>query len=92
MHLTEEQTRKQLINRQLQQAGWRRDDLTQVRHEVPADDAVREPAEAYGSPGTRGTIDEYLYEETVALWNASAGPRVPAPSRAPVSVAAAPGV
>jgi len=44
MALNEYETRGQLIDRQLAQAGWRLDDRTQVRREVPADSAVREAA------------------------------------------------
>lgn len=64
MALTEHETRGQLINRQLEQAGWRLDDRTQVRREVPADNAVREaPAPEYGSPGAGGITDDCLYDE-----------------------------
>lgn len=64
MALTEHETRGQLIDRQLERAGWRIDDRTQVRREVPADHAVREsPAPEYGSPGTGGITDDCLYDD-----------------------------
>ena len=48
MALTENETRRQLIDRQLEKAGWRLDDHTQIRHEVPVDNAAREaPSPAY---------------------------------------------
>ena len=64
MALTEHETRGQLIDRQLEKAGWRLDDRTQVRREVPADHAVREtPAAAYGRAVSGGITDNCLYDE-----------------------------
>ena len=68
MALSEHETRGQLIDRQLVQAGWRLDDLTQVRREVPADHAVRETSEtAYGSAVSGGITMTY---RCAPLWRA----------------------
>ena len=61
--LNEQKTRKQLIDRQLEAAGWRLDDRTQVRREVPADNAVRESSAEYGGSGTGGITDDCLYDD-----------------------------
>lgn len=64
MALNEHETRGQLIDRQLEQAGWRLEDRTQVRREVPADHAVREALAAeYGNAGSGGITDYCLYDE-----------------------------
>ena len=64
MALTEHETRGQLIDRQLEQAGWRMDDRTQIRREVPADAAAtKEASVAYGSVGPAGITDLCLYDE-----------------------------
>ena len=64
MALNEHETRGQLIDRQLAQAGWRLDDRTQVRREVPADSAVREAASpGYGRTGSGGITDICLYDD-----------------------------
>lgn len=64
MELTEHETRRQLIDRQLEKAGWRLDDRTQICREVPADNAVREYAETgYGTARTAGITDACLYDE-----------------------------
>jgi len=45
MIMSEHETRGQLIDRQLEKAGWRLDDRTQVRLEAPADLAFRETSD-----------------------------------------------
>lgn len=63
MSLTEQETRRKLIDRQLEQAGWRLGDHTQVRLEIPADYAVRQPPPpSYGS-AAGGITDVCLYDE-----------------------------
>jgi type I restriction enzyme, R subunit len=54
MNLSEALTRIRLIDPQLRQAGWRLDDRTQVRLEIPVDDYDAEP--------WNGVTDYCLYE------------------------------
>ena len=64
MALTEHETRGQLIDRQLEQAGWRMDDHTQIRREIPADSAaVHGAPPPYGSGKSAGITDLCLYDE-----------------------------
>ncbi|MEI6148105.1 MAG: DEAD/DEAH box helicase family protein [bacterium] len=63
MALTEHETRGQLIDRQLELAGWRLDDRTQVRREVPADNAVRYTSDIEYKAGSGGITDDCLYDE-----------------------------
>ena len=63
MALTEHETRGQLIDRQLEKAGWRLDDCTQVRREVPADEGGHEaPPVEYKVKGSDGITDNCLYD------------------------------
>ncbi len=69
--LTERQTRARLIDRQLEQAGWRLDDRTQVRREVPLDGhdpylaaMIRDAsANDYNAAGAVGITDNCLYDD-----------------------------
>ena len=64
MALNEHETRGQLIDRQLEKAGWKLDDGTQVRREVPAAQAAFEPpSPVYGPAFFRGITDDCLYDE-----------------------------
>ncbi len=54
MNLNEALTRIRLIDPQLRQAGWRLDDKTQVRFEIPVDGYDAEP--------WNGVTDYCLYE------------------------------
>ncbi len=63
MNLNEHQTRGQLIDRQLEKAGWKLDDRTQICREVPAAYAVKEAHAPYGSIGSDGITDNCLYDE-----------------------------
>lgn len=68
MALSEHETRGQLIDRQLVQAGWRLDDRTQVRREVPADHAVRETSEtAYGSAVSGGISMQLMAQKKAVV-------------------------
>ena len=60
---TEQDTRRRFIDRQLEQAGWRLDDRTQIRREVPARHAVAEasPPE-YGMGVEGGIADNCMYD------------------------------
>ena len=60
---TEQDTRRQFIDRQLEQAGWRLDDRTQIRREVPAEHAVAEAAPPeYGTGAEGGITDNCMYD------------------------------
>ena len=64
MPLTEHDTRGQLIDRQLEQAGWRLDDRTQIRREVPANYPLKEtPPPEYGAGQGAGITDNCLYDD-----------------------------
>jgi type I restriction enzyme R subunit len=64
MDLNEHETRGQLIDRQLEKAGWKLDDRTQVRREVPAADAVCDNVDTgYGRVSAGGVTDNCLYGE-----------------------------
>jgi type I restriction enzyme R subunit len=64
MGLTERETRRQLIDRQLEQAGWQLDDRTQVIPEVPVTQAVQnESAVGSEGSGSGGITDHCLYDE-----------------------------
>jgi type I restriction enzyme R subunit len=63
MALNEHETRGHLIDRQLEKAGWRLDDHTQIRREIPADLAVREPLVNYGGASAGGITDNCLYDD-----------------------------
>lgn len=63
MSLNEHETRGQLIDRQLEKAGWRLDDHTQIRREIPADLAVREAPVNYESASAGGITDNCLYDD-----------------------------
>ena len=60
MDLNEHKTRSQLIDHQLEKAGWRLDDRTQVRREVPTANAVREAPDAGDA---YDVTDNCLYDE-----------------------------
>ena len=60
---TEQDTRSRIIDRQLEQAGWRLDDRTQIRREVLAAHAVAEPKPPEYKAGAEGGItDNCMYD------------------------------
>jgi type I restriction enzyme, R subunit len=62
--MNEAETRKRLIDRQLEAAGWRLNDRTQVGREVHVTRIVRDKGDtAYGSDVSEGIADDCLYDE-----------------------------
>lgn len=60
---TEQETRSRFIDQQLEQAGWRLDDRTQIRREVLAAHAVAEPKPPEYKAGAEGGItDNCMYD------------------------------
>ena len=60
---TEQKTRSRFIDQQLEQAGWRLDDRTQIRREVPVAHAVAESKPPEYKAGAEGGItDNCMYD------------------------------
>jgi hypothetical protein len=69
-HIIEDRTRKEMINPQLERAGWYLRDHSRVKEEIPACPATLREVNGYDAEPWNGVTEYCLYRENGGVLNA----------------------